>query len=217
MERYDFWGFGVGGGEGVGGLQGGEQGGFIDGGEVAARGAFFPPAAGDGSEGFRGLLAEKIPQVGGEHEVEVGDGGIEGGKNFAGGAKGEAVEMRHGGGVGEGKGEVVGAVGWDGHGWLGWKWLRFWRGGRYLRCLSSLEMPRMNDTAKLFKHGRSQAVRLPKAFRMPGTEVRVPMERDVADFRAVFAQIDGMGGGVFLEEGRPAQPAMPDQKADFGE
>ena len=28
-------------------------------------------------------------------------------------------------------------------------------------------------TAKLFKHGRSQAVRLPKKFRMPGTQVRV--------------------------------------------
>ena len=28
-------------------------------------------------------------------------------------------------------------------------------------------------TAKLFKHGRSQAVRLPKEFRLPGTEVRV--------------------------------------------
>ena len=43
-------------------------------------------------------------------------------------------------------------------------------------------------TAKLFKHGRSQAVRLPKEFRLPGKEVRVrrigrsvllePMERD---------------------------------------
>jgi hypothetical protein len=32
----------------------------------------------------------------------------------------------------------------------------------------------MSETgmAKLFKHGRSQAVRLPKDFRMPGTEVR---------------------------------------------
>jgi antitoxin VapB len=30
-----------------------------------------------------------------------------------------------------------------------------------------------NRTAKLFKHGRSQAVRLPKEFRMRGTEVRV--------------------------------------------
>lgn len=28
-------------------------------------------------------------------------------------------------------------------------------------------------TAKLFMHGRSQAVRLPKAFRMPGTEVEI--------------------------------------------
>ena len=28
-------------------------------------------------------------------------------------------------------------------------------------------------TAKLFKHGRSQAVRLPKEFRLPGKEVRV--------------------------------------------
>ena len=28
-------------------------------------------------------------------------------------------------------------------------------------------------TAKLFKHGRSQTVRLPKEFRMPGTQVRV--------------------------------------------
>lgn len=27
--------------------------------------------------------------------------------------------------------------------------------------------------AKLFMHGRSQAVRLPKEFRLPGTEVRV--------------------------------------------
>ena len=26
-------------------------------------------------------------------------------------------------------------------------------------------------TAKLFKHGRSQAVRLPKEFRLPGTEI----------------------------------------------
>src|SRR5260370_35066123 len=29
------------------------------------------------------------------------------------------------------------------------------------------------ETAKLFKHGGSQAVRLPKEFRLPGTEVRV--------------------------------------------
>jgi antitoxin VapB len=59
-------------------------------------------------------------------------------------------------------------------------------------------------TAKLFKHGRSQAVRLPKEFRMAGTEVRVrsvgrgvllaPIDRDVKDIAAIFAEIDRMGG-----------------------
>lgn len=33
-------------------------------------------------------------------------------------------------------------------------------------------------TAKLFMHGRSQAVRLPKAFRFDGTEVRVSRSGD---------------------------------------
>jgi virulence-associated protein VagC len=50
-------------------------------------------------------------------------------------------------------------------------------------------------TAKLFKHGRSQAVRLPKEFRMAGTEVRVrrigrgvllePIEHDFAEVAAI--------------------------------
>ena len=31
----------------------------------------------------------------------------------------------------------------------------------------------MAATAKMFMHGRSQAVRLPKEFRLPGKEVRV--------------------------------------------
>jgi antitoxin VapB len=35
-------------------------------------------------------------------------------------------------------------------------------------------------TAKLLKHGRSQAVRLPKEFRLPGKEVRV--RRSVAAY-----------------------------------
>ena len=52
-------------------------------------------------------------------------------------------------------------------------------------------------TAKLFTHGRSQAVRLPKEFRFPGKEVRVrrdgnrvilePMEFDV---QAWFERLD---------------------------
>jgi antitoxin VapB len=53
-------------------------------------------------------------------------------------------------------------------------------------------------TAKLFKHGRSQAVLLPKEFRLPGKEVRVrgigravllePIERDLETMQAIFAR-----------------------------
>lgn len=38
--------------------------------------------------------------------------------------------------------------------------------------LLAMERVRMK-TAKLFKNGNSQAVRLPKAFRLPGKEVRI--------------------------------------------
>jgi antitoxin VapB len=71
-------------------------------------------------------------------------------------------------------------------------------------------------TAKLFKYGRRQMVRLPKEFRLPGTQVRVrrlgrgvllePVERSLADIRAAFAEIDRLGGKDFLPEGRPPQP-----------
>jgi antitoxin VapB len=71
----------------------------------------------------------------------------------------------------------------------------------------------MNDTgiAKLFKHGRSQAVHLPKKFRMPGTEVRVRrIGRGVLlepigapfDVKAWFAKLD-----EYLDE-----PFMPDRR-----
>ena len=82
-------------------------------------------------------------------------------------------------------------------------------------------------TAKLFKHGRSQAVRLPKEFRMAGTEVRVrrvgrgvllePIDRDLKDIAAIFAEIDRMGGVHFEPNERPEQPAMPVQRAVFDE
>jgi antitoxin VapB len=83
-------------------------------------------------------------------------------------------------------------------------------------------------TAKLFKHGRSQAVRLPKEFRLPGTVVRVrrigrgvllePMEPDVDALKAMWAEIDRLGGADFLPEGRPEQPPMPiDDRKYFDE
>jgi antitoxin VapB len=81
--------------------------------------------------------------------------------------------------------------------------------------------------AKLFKHGRSQAVRLPQAFRLPGTEVRVrrvgrgvllePMKRHIEDVKAVFAEIDRLGGADFLPGGRPEEPPMPLGAAVFEE
>ena len=36
----------------------------------------------------------------------------------------------------------------------------------------------MESTAKLFKNGRSQAVRLPKSFRFKGSEVKIKKEGD---------------------------------------
>jgi antitoxin VapB len=79
--------------------------------------------------------------------------------------------------------------------------------------------------AKIFKHGRSQAVRLPKEFRLEGKEVRVrrfgrgvllePMKPDIEHIRAIFAEIDRLGGGEFLPEGRPPQPPMPPARVKF--
>lgn len=79
-----------------------------------------------------------------------------------------------------------------------------------------------NATAKLFMHGRSQAVRLPKAFRMPGTEVRVrrigeavllePIEADVDSW---LARLDALNDEPFMLEGRE-QPPTPAESVDFG-
>lgn len=75
--------------------------------------------------------------------------------------------------------------------------------------------------AKLFMHGRSQAVRLPKEFRFPGKEVRVrrfgsgvllePVEPDVD---AWFARLDEFRNIPFMPEGRQ-QPAMPTDRELF--
>ena len=62
-------------------------------------------------------------------------------------------------------------------------------------------------TAKLFMHGRNQAVRLPKEFRFEGSQVRVskvgdkvilkPMEKPAFDVDAWCAQLDALGPGTF--------------------
>ena len=70
----------------------------------------------------------------------------------------------------------------------------------------------MSATAKLFMHGRSQAVRLPKEFRFDGTEVRVskvgdkvilePAEKKPFDPVAWRAGLDEYRDIPFMEDGR---------------
>jgi antitoxin VapB len=72
---------------------------------------------------------------------------------------------------------------------------------------------------KLFMHGRSQAVRLPKEFRLPGTEVMIrrqgrgiliePVEQDI---RAWLAELDKYKDEPFMEDGRQQPPMPPDKK-----
>jgi antitoxin VapB len=73
----------------------------------------------------------------------------------------------------------------------------------------------MPTTAKLFRNGRSQAVRLPREFRFEGDRVRVrragrgvlvePMFADVTDW---FAELDRFRPDPFMAEGR-GQPSTP--------
>ena len=79
--------------------------------------------------------------------------------------------------------------------------------------------------AKLFTHGGSQAVRLPKAFRFEGAEVTVRREghavilepvlakppRTQADLDAMWASVDALLGGDFPDRDQP-----PEQARDFG-
>jgi antitoxin VapB len=82
----------------------------------------------------------------------------------------------------------------------------------------------MSETgiARIFKHGRSQAVRLPKAFRLPGDRVRVRrieggilLEPIVADLDAWFTELDRFADVPFMDDGR-RQPSMPDEEELFG-
>ncbi len=90
---------------------------------------------------------------------------------------------------------------------------------------SASKPPDKKPTAKLFMHGRSQAVRLPKEFRFEGTEVRVsklgdkvilePMEKPPFDVKAWRTKLRALGAEDFLPEGRPEQPPMPDDDIAF--
>lgn len=84
------------------------------------------------------------------------------------------------------------------------------------------------STAKLFMHGRSQAVRLPKEFRFEGTEVRVskvgdkvilePITKPALDLDKFWAELDALGARNFLPDGIPDDPALkPDPRSFFEE
>ncbi|HEY1730753.1 MAG TPA: antitoxin [Terriglobales bacterium] len=76
----------------------------------------------------------------------------------------------------------------------------------------------MSKTAKLFRNGNSQAVRLPQEFRLPGTEVRIRKEGDAVVLEPVitntkewFAAIDRYAASDAFEgnwrDQRPAREA----------
>lgn len=74
------------------------------------------------------------------------------------------------------------------------------------------------DIAKIFMHGRSQTVRLPLAFRLPGKQVRVRrvkqgilLEPIATDVDAWFAALDRFVDIPFMEGGRN-QPPLPKAK-----
>jgi len=81
-----------------------------------------------------------------------------------------------------------------------------------------MEAKTMTTTAKLFRNGRSQAVRLPREFRFEGDRVRVrragrgvlvePMFGDVAEW---FAELDRCGPEPFMADGR-RQPPTPERE-----
>lgn len=71
--------------------------------------------------------------------------------------------------------------------------------------------------AKLFRNGRSQAVRLPREFRFEGSQVRVRrlaegvlLEPLIADTDEWFAEIDRMREGQFFGKSKERnQPVTP--------
>jgi len=80
--------------------------------------------------------------------------------------------------------------------------------------------------AKLFQHGGSQAVRLPKAFRFEGAEVTVRREGDAVilepvkvkrprteeEWKAFWAEVDSLGDSDFPDR---EQPPMQERAFDW--
>jgi antitoxin VapB len=87
--------------------------------------------------------------------------------------------------------------------------------------LMSTAASKSSGTGRVFMHGRSQAVRLPKEFRLPGNEVSVtrfgnglliePKQMGVREWLAELKKYEHL---PFMEDGRE-QPQMPESKVDL--
>jgi len=83
----------------------------------------------------------------------------------------------------------------------------------------------MASTAKLFMHGRTQAVRLPKEFRLRGKEVLVskvgdkvilgPIVGQKFDVDAWYERLDALGGAELFLDGPPSDPPAPADPRKF--
>ena len=80
----------------------------------------------------------------------------------------------------------------------------------------------VKNIAKIFKHGRSQAVRLPKEFRLLGTQVRVRrvgngvlLEPIGFDVDAWLHELRRFSHIPFMPEGREQPPMPADDDVDF--
>jgi antitoxin VapB len=77
------------------------------------------------------------------------------------------------------------------------------------------------DIARLFRNGRSQAVRLPRAFRFAGDRVRIRrlgrgvlLEPLLLDADGWFTEMDRLGGDALLPEAR-RQPRAPTRAVEL--
>ena len=77
----------------------------------------------------------------------------------------------------------------------------------------------MMQTAKLFQNGRSQAVRLPKAFRMEGSEVKISKQGDKIILEPIEISWDNWFNSFnefsddFMQQGRE-QPEIQERNWD---
>jgi antitoxin VapB len=76
-----------------------------------------------------------------------------------------------------------------------------------------------NAVAKLFRNGRSQAVRLPREFRFEGDRVRIRwtdqgvlLEPLISDAAKWFEELDRFDQERFMVKGRRNQPITPQRE-----